>query len=160
MSSLGFPAKRGNLFAKICTFTHFVRAKNAKISAKKNCENFTKKNFVKKLMGRFVGKKYGGEIINHYIIKLLMLSREFHKFFAQLIVAATKLVKFCIVFACFRLIHFREKNSKFDEKVCEILTNIFALFRESFRSLGTLVVIKVYSFVHNKTFFSDSLDIF
>ena len=58
-------AKSAKIFTLICF------AKKPKISRKKNkCENFA--------------RKYGREIINYDIIKLLMLSsqsREFHKFF-------------------------------------------------------------------------------
>ena len=40
----------------------------------------------------------------------------------------------------FRFIYLREKNAKFHEKVCEMRTKIFAFFRETFRSLETLVL--------------------
>ena len=41
-------------------------------------------------MGKFCDKKYEREIINYYIVELITLSslsREFHKFFSQLIFA-------------------------------------------------------------------------
>ena len=94
----------------------------------KNCEN------VAKINGKIVRKKYGREIINYDIIKLLMLQalrlENSSSFFAQLIVSAM----------FFRGIFFLANLffAKFRKKVCEIRTNIFAFFRESFRSLETL----------------------
>ena len=72
-------------------------------------------------MQYFVRKKYGREIINYDIIKLLLLSsqsRKFHKFlFAQLIAATEKMfVKFRIVFA----FYLREQKCEISQKVCEI----------------------------------------
>ena len=90
--------------------------------------SLAKKNFGGK-NAKILRKEYGKEIINYDIIKLLMLSsqsREFYKFFAQLIVAATNFAK--TIFRIFRSIYY-----------CEIRTNIFAFFRDSFRTLESLV---------------------
>ena len=117
-------------------------------------ENFrenTKAKISREKNVNILRKKYGREIINYDIIKPLMLIREFHKVFA--INCCRHKTRYILHrFRMFSLNSFSRKNSKFYEKICKIRTKIFALFRESFRSLETLVGIKVYSFVHNKTF--------
>ena len=50
-------------------------------------------------------------------------------------------------FASFSLNIFSRKNAKFREKVCEMRPKIFAFFRETFRSLETLVETRKYALV-------------
>ena len=63
----------------------------------------------------------GPTVYYRYVILLLLLKKYFNK----------------KVF--FYLFLFSRKNAKFREKVCEMQTKIFAFFRETFRSLETLM---------------------
>ena len=129
---LGFPAKRVNrslekngkifdFFREILLYSVMRKmwifgGKNAKISRKnKNC---------------------GKENNLLWSIKLLMMRserREFHKHFAKILLA-----KFCIGFVFIYLIHFHEKMRNFAKKVCEMRTNIFAVFLRKFSFAGNL----------------------
>ena len=83
-------------------------------------------------------------------------SREFHKFFwgtnccsyntrgFHEIFAFRIFAKFSH-FAMFSFNFFSRKNAEFGEKVCEMRPKIFAFFRETFRSLETLLVGNIYS---------------
>ena len=116
--------RKAQNFAVIC-FT-----KNSNICLTQKCEHFAKSNenfFQENLM-----RKYGRELINYDIVKLLMLSsqsREFQKFFAQLIVEVKKLMR-----------NFSKKSATYER----IFSHFFTFFRESFRSLETLVSSRFY----------------
>ena len=98
----------------------FLRKKNAKNSQK------TRKFFGGGMLR--LQNKYGKEIINYDIIKLLMLSsqtREFHKFFCAINCCSYRfsrnffsrnIATFRFVFAFFCLIYFREKMRNFAKK--------------------------------------------
>ena len=93
-------------------------------------------------MRTFCGKNYRREISNYDIIKLLMLSsqsREFHKFSAQLIAAATKLTVFeeffSQNFAFFRSFNFREKNKnfvKYERKFLHFFRKVFVRWKPQY----------------------------
>ena len=98
--------------AKISFFSHFVRLRKCRkvLFAKFRFNLFREK------MQNFA-KKYGREIICSDMIKLLMLSsesRECHKFFGQLIVAATTLIVFAKLYSHrFRIFSYFLRNFSF-----------------------------------------------
>ena len=122
---------------KFRTFSHFVCVQKTRklkfFFAKFRFNQFREKcQFLSKSNMRAFRYKNGREIIDYDIIKLLMLnfrSRESTSFFSA--------INCCSYKICFREIYF-----------CEIRTNIFAFFRESFRSLETLAHMSIYLFVN------------
>ena len=115
-------------------------------------QNFSR--FSQKQMRKFLGKqnaKILREIINYDIIELLLLSsqsRDFHKFLAQLFVAATKRfpeIRFAKLFSAkFRVNNFGEILHRFSFFAFFIFAKKFAKYNSK-RSLETLYSLCLFS---------------
>ena len=77
-------------------------------------------------------KKYGRESFFAQLIFQLQITEKF----SQKNFEKSVYVKFSIVLAFFRIFHFREKNAKFREQVCEMRNENFRIFSRFLRKFS------------------------